>query len=126
MKKRPIQDRLAEHTRRLVETYRDDAAQRAQSGPAAPPAVARADRRLLEKLFAVIYPGFFGNQHLTRENVAYHVGALLDDIADELDEQVRLAIRSECRPDEPCAHCASSPTASSRSSSPACPRCAAC
>ena len=60
---------------------------------------------LLEKLFEVLYPGFFGDQHLTRDNVAYHVGALLDDIADELDEQVFLAIRSECRPDDPCSHC---------------------
>jgi serine O-acetyltransferase len=105
MKKRPIQERLPEYTRHLVDTYRDDA-----------PKAHHLDQRrrlpsreltvgVVKKLFELVYPGYFGSQHLTRENVAYHVGALLDDTADELDEQVRLAIRSECQQDEPCAHC---------------------
>jgi serine O-acetyltransferase len=105
MKKRPIQERLPEYTRRLVDTYRDDA-----------PKAHHLDQRrrlpsreltvgVVKKLFELVYPGYFGSQHLTRENVAYHVGALLDDTADELDEQVRLAIRSECQQEEQCAHC---------------------
>ncbi len=47
--------------------------------------------RILENLFAVLYPGFYGVQHLTAENVEYHVGALLDDVAADLYEQVGLA-----------------------------------
>ncbi len=105
MKKRPIQDRLAEYTRRLVDTYSDDLPHahnldQSRRLPSQERTVA-----LIEKIFAVVYPGFFGNQHLTHDNVAYHIGALLDDIADELDEQVYLAIRSECPADDPCTHC---------------------
>jgi serine O-acetyltransferase len=47
--------------------------------------------RILDNLFAVLYPGFYGVQHLTRDNVEYHVGALLDDVAADLYEQARLA-----------------------------------
>jgi serine O-acetyltransferase len=47
--------------------------------------------RILDNLFAVLYPGYYGVQHLTRENVEYHVGALLDDVAADLYEQVVLA-----------------------------------
>lgn len=105
MKKKQIQERLAEYTNRLVSTYRDE-----------PPQAHNLDhhRRLpsqdrtiavLGKIFEVIYPGFYGSQDLTRGNVSYHVGALLDDIADELDDQVYLAIRSDCPEEEPCAHC---------------------
>ncbi len=105
MKKRPIQDRLEKHTERLIETYSDEL----------PKAHNLAQRRrlpseerttqLLEEFFAILYPGFFGNRHLTRENVTYHVGALLDDIADELHDQVFLASRFECPEDDPCDHC---------------------
>ncbi len=105
MKKRPIQDRLAEYTRRLVDTYSDDLPHahnldQSRRLPSQERTVA-----LIEKIFDVVYPGFFGNQHLTHDNVAYHIGALLDDIADELDEQIYLAIRSECPADDPCNHC---------------------
>jgi serine O-acetyltransferase len=105
MKKRPLQERLPEHVRRLVETYRDDAPiahelDQHRRLPSRELTVA-----LVIKLFEILYPGYFGGQHLTRENVAYHVGALLDDAADALEEQVRLAIRSECTRDEPCEHC---------------------
>ena len=105
MKKRTIQERLAEYTRRLVETYKDESPQAHNLDQ---------DRRLpsqdgtiqiLRKVFEIVYPGFYGSQNLTRGNVAYHVGALLDDIADELDDQVYLAIRSECPQEDPCAHC---------------------
>jgi serine O-acetyltransferase len=105
MRKRPIREQLPEYTRRLIETYGDET-----------PAAHSLDQRrqlpspertvaLLEMMFEVLYPGYHGSQRLIRENVAYHVGARLDDIADELDEQVYLAVRSECPAEEPCAHC---------------------
>jgi serine O-acetyltransferase len=50
---------------------------------------------VLENLFAVLYPGFYGVQHLTHENVEYHVGALLDDVVADLYEQVALAFKLE-------------------------------
>lgn len=106
MKQRPIQKKLAVYTDRLLETYRDE------ETPAHSldlsrrlPSEERA-RLFLDEMFQVLYPGFFGNQHLTRDNVRYHVGALLDDLADDLHEQVFLASRYECPADDPCEHCA--------------------
>jgi len=106
MKRRPIQEKLAEYTKRIVETYKDDA-----------PGAHNLDHRrrlpslektitVLGKIIEVLYPGFYGNQHLTRGNVTYHIGALLDDIADDLDEQIYLAMRNECPEEDPCGHCA--------------------
>ena len=91
MKRHPFSDRLRAITREIVATY--DASQKIASH-------IDPERRLpsrsvvvhiLENLFAVLYPGFYGVQHLTHGNVEYHVGALLDDVAAELYQQVVLA-----------------------------------
>jgi serine O-acetyltransferase len=95
MRRHPFYGRLRGITREVVATYealRDpgshiDAERRLPSRPAVV--------RILENLFAVLYPGFYGVQHLTQENVEYHVGALLDDIAADLFEQVVLACHFE-------------------------------
>jgi serine O-acetyltransferase len=105
MKKRPIQERLPEHIRALVDTYRDDAPMAHNLDQHRRLPSREATVGLVKKTFELLYPGYFGSQHLTRENVAYHVGALLDDAAAELETQVRLAMRSECPKDEPCDHC---------------------
>jgi serine O-acetyltransferase len=63
---------------------------------------------VLEKLVEVLYPGIHGNPHLTRDNVDLHIAALLDDIADELAEQTRVALHWTCpRDGEVCPRCAS-------------------
>src|SRR4051794_22246868 len=77
MKRHPFSDRLRGITREIVATY--GASQKIASHidperrlPSRPVVV-----RVLENLFAVLYPGFYGVQHLTHANVEYHVGALL-------------------------------------------------
>jgi serine O-acetyltransferase len=101
MKRHPFSDRLRGITQEVVATY---------GGFRDPGSHIDPDRRLpsrkvvlrvLENLSAVLYPGFFGVQHLTRENVEYHVGALLDDIAADLYEQVVLAYHFETPDEEP-------------------------
>lgn len=91
MKRHPFYDRLRGITQEVVATY----------GASDPASHLDPDRRLpsreavvriLDNLFAVLYPGFYGVQHLTPENVEYHVGALLDDVAADLYEQVVLAV----------------------------------
>lgn len=109
MKKRPIQDRLAEYAARLVATYQagESAAQNLDQSKRLPSQERTID--VLRNICEILYPGFFGNQHLTHQNVGYHVGALLDDIADGLDEQIYLASRFLCRqgdPEDACGHCA--------------------
>ncbi len=49
----------------------------------------------LTRLFEVFFPGFIGKQYLTHANVGFHVGALLDEVADELTDQVFAAICHE-------------------------------
>ena len=93
MKKRPIQDRLSDYTRRIVETYSDEGVQAHSLGQRKRLPSQEKTIEILRSLYEVLYPGFFGNPHLTRENVAYHVGALLDDIAADLDEQIYHATR---------------------------------
>lgn len=91
MRRHPFYGRLRGITQEVVATYgafRDpgshiDPERRLPSRPAV--------ARFVENLFAVLYPGFHGVQHLTQENVEYHVGALLDDVAADLYEQVVLA-----------------------------------
>jgi serine O-acetyltransferase len=51
---------------------------------------------VLRQLVEVLYPGIHGNPHLTRTNVAVHIGALLDDIASELVEQATVALHWSC------------------------------
>ncbi len=106
MKRRPIQQKLADYTKRLVETYDEgvSGAQNLDQATRLPSPKGTVD--VLGKIIEVLYPGFYGSEHLTRGNVAYHIGALLDDIADGLDEQIYLAMRHECPEDDPCAHCA--------------------
>ena len=62
---------------------------------------------VLQKLIEVLYPGIYGNPHLTRGNVDLHIGALLDDIAAELVEQAMVALHWNCRrKGTDCAKCA--------------------
>ncbi|HXW68814.1 MAG TPA: hypothetical protein VEJ88_04335 [Dissulfurispiraceae bacterium] len=48
--------------------------------------------RLLREL---LFPGYFGRQGLVSGSIAYHVGALLDDIRDKLQAQLLNALRHE-------------------------------
>jgi serine O-acetyltransferase len=95
MKRHPFSDRLQGITQEIVRTYggfRDPAH---HIDPERRLPSRNAVSRILDSLFAVLYPGFYGVQHLTRENVEYHIGALLDDIAADLYEQVVLAYQFE-------------------------------
>jgi serine O-acetyltransferase len=64
--------------------------------------------RLLLQLF---YPGYFGRQDLTDEDVGYHVGVLLSSLREKLERQIELCLcyRGEAledggRPDVPRCH----------------------
>ena len=51
--------------------------------------------QLTELMRRLIFPGFFDEQRLTSQNVAYHVGELLNQAQQLLYEQVRQALRYE-------------------------------
>jgi len=62
--------------------------------------------RILELLFDILYPGYFGEQALDKSNVGFIVGHKLNDLYDLLTEQVYRAIKHECRRlGSVCTHC---------------------
>lgn len=95
MKRHPLSDRLRGLTREIVASYgaSRDPAHHLDPDRKLPSRTAVV--RILDLLFALLYPGFYGVQHLTHENVEFHVGALLDDVAADLYEQVLLAYHLE-------------------------------
>jgi len=62
--------------------------------------------RILDILFEILYPGYFGEQELTESNVAYVVGHKIGELYDLLTEQIYRAIKHECRRlGSVCTHC---------------------
>lgn len=51
----------------------------------------------LERLIELVYPGYWGRQHLTNHNVSYHVGELLPRIGEALHREI---YHSFCYQDE--------------------------
>ncbi len=47
---------------------------------------------VLKLLFELFYPGYFGRQDLTDENVGYHVGATLHTLREKLAAQIELCL----------------------------------
>jgi serine O-acetyltransferase len=61
----------------------------------------------VEGLRAIFFPGYFGATDLSDEHLHYYVGATLDRVMHELQEQVRRGVAFAERHDfETCAHCA--------------------
>ncbi|MFW6164117.1 MAG: serine O-acetyltransferase EpsC [Planctomycetota bacterium] len=88
----------------LLATYQD---QNIINHIGSAPLPSRGDAiRLLETLFEILYPGYFGEQELTDSNVAYVVGHKISELYDLLTEQVYRAIKHECRRlGSVCTHC---------------------
>jgi len=91
MKRHPFSHRLRGITREVVATYGAFLAPICNLDPERRLPSLKAVVRILDNLHAVFYPGFYGVQDLTHDSVEFHVGALLDDIAADLYEQVALA-----------------------------------
>ncbi len=107
MKRHPLSEKLGEITGRIVSTYGGGPSPAENLDPELRLPSRGVTTSILERLFGVFYPGYHGVQHLTRENVGFHIGATLDDIADDLTEQVYRALHFECRQGSgPCESCA--------------------
>lgn len=61
---------------------------------------------IVKLLLQLFYPGYFGRQDLTDENLGFHVGNLLSTLREKLEKQVEtcLCFSAECegRPDHSC------------------------
>ncbi|MBZ5498966.1 MAG: serine acetyltransferase [Acidobacteriia bacterium] len=56
----------------------------------------KAAAEILEELRAILFPGYFGSPEAGADNVRFHVGATLDLVARDLEEQVRRALCFNC------------------------------
>ena len=97
MKRHPLSDKLREITSLVVETYRSGPPDAQNIDPDLRLPSREVTTRILDELFAVFYPGYHGVQHLTEDNVGFHVGSVLDDAVADLSEQIYLAFHFECR-----------------------------
>jgi serine O-acetyltransferase len=62
--------------------------------------------RILDLLFEILYPGYFGERGLSESSVGYVVGHKMAELYDLLTEQVYRAIKHECRRlGSVCTHC---------------------
>ena len=65
-----------------------------------------AVREIIEGLKEVLYPGYFGRRHFTRENIKFHIGDRLYQVYRLLAEQIFNAMLHECRRlNAECTHC---------------------
>ncbi len=63
--------------------------------------------RIVEALRSALFPGYFGDREFDEDSVRFHVGATLDRVRVELQEQVRRGLCSACEEPEPwrCPRC---------------------
>ncbi len=95
MRNARVHARLAGLTDALVDTY----GQGPIAGHNLEPRYALPSREsvvsVLKRFFEVFFPGFVGKQYLTRANVGFYVGSILDELAEDLGEQIYAAVRHE-------------------------------
>ncbi len=62
---------------------------------------------IVERLKAVLFPGYFGLSEMSADNVRFHIGALLDSIRRDLREQIKRGLCFACTEStgEKCPHC---------------------
>ncbi len=62
---------------------------------------------IIDDLIDIMYPGFFGNQRINRNQLRYHVGDELSRVFDALAEEIKKAMMHECvAQDKECINCA--------------------
>ncbi len=93
-----LHERLPEFTEALTRTYGQGKVQGHNLEPRYALPSRNAIIHLLRRLFEGFFPGFVGKQYLTRGNVGFYVGALLDEVAEGLSEQIFAAVRHEDTP----------------------------
>jgi serine O-acetyltransferase len=64
--------------------------------------------RIVEALRTALFPGYFGDRELDEDGLRFHVGATLDRVRGELEEQIRRGLCSVCAEPDPwrCRECA--------------------
>ncbi|MCS6899963.1 MAG: hypothetical protein RMJ98_14415, partial [Myxococcales bacterium] len=66
---------------------------------------------IIELLLQLLYPGYYGRQDLTDQNLPYHVGVLLSTTRDKLQRQIAVCL---CYHQEACGECPEATAAASQ------------
>ena len=62
--------------------------------------------KIVEELRSILFPGYFGISELDNVNMRYHVGATLDRVSRELQEQIKRGVCFVCdKPPDECTKC---------------------
>lgn len=62
--------------------------------------------RVVEELHSILFPGYFGFSELSSDSMRYHVGATLDRMIRDLQEQIRRGVCFVCdKPPDQCSVC---------------------
>ncbi len=96
MKRHPISEKLSKVTKQLVDTYALSTKVEKRTAFHLSLPSRTATTKIIQALFSVFYPGYHGKEYLDRNNVSFHVGSLLDDIAAEISVQIFRAFEYEC------------------------------
>lgn len=89
------EDRLEALVQEMVESCLDEHTVDHVDAPLIP---AKAEIiRILDVLADLLFPGYFGNQELTRSSLAYHLGTDMTTLFEMLSRQISRSIRHECR-----------------------------
>ncbi|MEW6364953.1 MAG: serine acetyltransferase [Acidobacteriota bacterium] len=96
MSKDLIKDSLATAVDNIVDTYGRFGVEQENIGSSPLPS-RTAVISILDRFLEVLYPGYFGFQDLSAGNLKYHVGSVLDSLAEELADQVYMGWMHRCR-----------------------------
>lgn len=98
-------DCIARATEALLESYASGQGGLEHLGYELRPS--RADAiRLIEDLFEVLFPGYFGTADPDRDSIRFHVGSKLNEVYENLSRQLYRCFRHRCRgSSENCGHC---------------------
>lgn len=71
---------------------------------------------IVEALRSVLFPGYFGDRELSEDALRFHIGAMLDRVLLQLQEQIRRGLYLTCRQADPsrCPECDTEATARAR------------
>eukprot|EP00668_Euglena_longa_P011563 GGOE01013970.1.p1 GENE.GGOE01013970.1~~GGOE01013970.1.p1 ORF type:complete len:369 (+),score=92.03 GGOE01013970.1:55-1107(+) len=91
----------------LLDTILDDAEHRPHTDIFSLPSTQKVIE-IVTLLRKIIFPGIFEDYHVSNDNLRYHLGMLLSEVEDLLQDQVRRALTYDCRDESPTAgeHCA--------------------
>lgn len=88
-------ERLSQLSRQIEETYEEYGGINRIDGENLPSRSATID--ILKDLFAMIFPGYFGQGPVSRSNVSFHINSLIHSVYSRLADEIEKSLNYECK-----------------------------